>query len=201
LKSNPFWLQDRTKSNNRQMILTTISKRSPTHGELLKEVGLSKPILSKYLHELEKEGQIARQVKGRRIEYILTDRGKRLEELRKEAVATAFHAIRELVRDYPAARSLFELSKLSKEDPLLVEDMMRSFQEFLNILLSDNMSRWLQSHPRGKGGQALKKELMNKIPEIRRSTEAEDSPIIYFQKILKAMQEIISSHSGQGNEK
>ncbi|MCJ7425187.1 winged helix-turn-helix transcriptional regulator, partial [Candidatus Bathyarchaeota archaeon] len=73
----------------------------------MKEASLSKPILGNYLDELQTEGMIKRDVNDRRIEYVLTDKGKGSEQLRRESLATAFEVTKGLIQDHPTAKGIF----------------------------------------------------------------------------------------------
>jgi len=137
MKKDPFARQRSTRLSNRRNILIAIRDKPSTFGELLERTGLSRPILSGYLKELEEAGIVAvaskRLQKRRRLEYQLTDNGKKTENLRATFLSGYFQIICDLIRDYPTAKMVFELACAARKDPQLVEKGLKQTMDFLTL--------------------------------------------------------------------
>jgi DNA-binding transcriptional ArsR family regulator len=190
---DPFARQRSTKLSNRRKVLTTIRDKPSTFGELLEKTGLSRPILSGYLKELENYGVIAvvsrRLVKGRRLEYQLTDHGKNTERLRAGFLTDYFQIIRDLVKDYPTAKMVFELARAAKKDPQLVEEGLKRAMDFLSVF-----DQWFEMQLKEHGLKpqdwaAFVKSLPSK-PEI--SKVDSDETLTPVDEILNSFREALA---------
>ncbi len=200
MQSDPFWRQKSTKSANRRRILTALTEAGQTFGELERKVELSRPVLSIYMKELEKAGEVARQIKGRRIEYVLTDKGKGQERMRRESIAKAFQVVGQLTRNYSSAKSMLEIAEFAKESPEFFAEFLQWMTDYMTLVLSDDTLRWLRRHRDGSG-KLLQAEVMKKLaPFIKEiHADSEDDPkkvMSIFQNLLNSMKEVISETGG-----
>jgi DNA-binding HxlR family transcriptional regulator len=189
---SPFWSQRRTKSANRSRILRLLSEKARTFGELQEAVHLSKPVLSIHLRELQDEGLIARQVRGRRIEYALTAQGKGMERLRIESIKSGLDVLRQLALDPSIADTLSEMNKLAKDDPELFEELMQWIGDFMLTWTSDDMLSFSTRHPGKEGRRILKEGMAGKMPVLKKLSESEN-PFEAMSMTLKAMREIVAA--------
>jgi len=199
LQHDPFWSQKRTKSENMRKILIAVRDRHPTFSELLKEVGLSRPVLSGKLRELQNYGVITRSINGRRIEYQVTDRGKELEQQRMTYIANIMQALKGLVEIYSdeTAKDISQLAQLAKKSPQHFEAMMQSTLETYQLLLSDECLRWAQN----QSIDQICKKIMKRLPPgwVVKSSKIVSSPeeipeyLERNQKVLKAVREAIAA--------
>jgi DNA-binding MarR family transcriptional regulator len=192
MKEDPYWSQKRTKLANQRSIMAAITARPSTFGELTERVGLSRPILSKNLRELEKQGIIERRIRERRIEYDLTEKGRGAEELRKRYISDGFQLMKQLTGDFETAKTIHEIAKLAKEDPALVEATLGFSQDFLLFLMSEDTLRWMTKHPRKRRMQILREAIQKRIINVPTPQEPRELYTL-MNDLLDAMREVVAS--------
>ena len=199
---DPFAHQREVKSENRRVILTRIEAESSTFGELEQKTGLSRPVLTKHLRELEKEGKVERRIRGPRIEYELTSKGGALEQQGVKNLANAFQFVKQLTRDYDAAQTLFNIFKLSKDAPELLDAFTRWLGDFTAFILSDEYLEWTKKHPGLEGRRLMETELAKRgavpIKLQGASIFVDESAEILttFQTILDSMRDVVRYRKG-----
>lgn len=190
-----------TKASTKQRIVDAIGEGGITFGELEEKVDRSRPVLSDYLKQLAKDGIIEQQTKGigreRRIEYVLTDKGKGQEQIVRDLVARGFQAIKDLSSENPAAKGLVELSKLAKDEPTVFKELLQWMNDYMALLASPEALQWVTKH--GEQGQrALGKEMTKQLSDVtekRPKSEGKIQPkemMPLLHALLNATRETIS---------
>lgn len=192
MMEGPFWNQKATRLTNQRKIITTIAGKPSTFSELLKTVGLSRPILTKYLRQLESEGTISRKISGRRIEYQLTGKGRGAEELRRQSIGSAFDVMKQIIGDYEGTKALFEMAKIAKQDPALAEAFLQFMQSLMLVLVSDDTLRWIKKHPPDEQKRIFSEEVKKRTP-VGPPPEDPAEMIAVLQSVPKIIKEIITS--------
>jgi len=196
---DPYAHQRAKKSENQQRILRQIETAPSSFGEIETKVELSPPVLTNHLKELEKKGVIARQVEGRRVKYVLTNKGKSQEQIRRETVAKSFDVIGKLARDHSSAKSLLDLAEFAKTDPRFFDEFMQWMKDYMTLVTSEDTLRWLNRHG-DSGGRLLQAEVMKKLKSLqaKQSESGGDLKelILVYQNLLNAMREVVSEKEG-----
>ncbi|MFI5449664.1 MAG: winged helix-turn-helix domain-containing protein [Candidatus Bathyarchaeia archaeon] len=194
MQHDPFWKQKSTKSTNRQRILTALSANGQTFNELETAVGLSPPILSNYLRKLKEGGIITRAVKGRRIEYLLTEKGKTQRQIQRESFAQAIGMLGQLSKDNELTKNLVFLSDFAKEQPEIFDELLQWMSDYMMLITSDETLEWMSKH-RDTNGKLLQAQTMKKLaPFIKNSRSEPKGPevmIMVFQRLLEAVREVV----------
>ena len=188
--------QRQSKAKHRQNILRIIETKEPIFKDLQKEVGLTPPALTKHLDELVGEGLVTRDSRGpRRVVFILTDKGKGEEQLVRDSVAKTFQLVKDLSSDYPAAKTLLELSKLAKDDPKFFNDLVQWMTDYMALMASEESRQWI--YGQGESGvNRLKRELTRKMAAyLQNHPQSEKSKdlIALLQILLNTTREIVSA--------
>ncbi|MFA5771980.1 MAG: winged helix-turn-helix domain-containing protein [Thermoplasmata archaeon] len=84
MQKNIHWLQEKTRRENRDRILKSLSEGEKTFTELLKDVCLSKPVLLNHIKTLENGKKIKKAYSNGKIIIKITKRGRTDEELHTE---------------------------------------------------------------------------------------------------------------------
>ena len=196
MRNDPFWQQTRTKTNNRSRILSSIAAKPSRFGELKDAVKLSPPVLSKYLKKLLDERMITRRVNDRRIEYVITEKGKDEERQRRESLTTALQMVKRLTGNPEALKQMSTLADFAKEDPVLFEGLLTFVQEFLLLIMSDDVKRWFRKHPGDEGNRILENEVMKRmrkrVRDLKPETETSADISKTFQLFVEIMREVFS---------
>jgi DNA-binding HxlR family transcriptional regulator len=181
-----------------------VRDKHPTFSELLKEVGLSRPVLSSKLRELQNEGVVTRSINGRRIEYKVTDRGKELEQQRMAHIAITTQILKDLVKEYSddTAKGLSLMAQIAREDPEHFEALMQCTLEYNQLLFSDDFLRWVREiserYPGEQMRKYLMKEMMKRLPGWSYKPEPLSSPneaaeyVDRYQKVVRALREVMA---------
>lgn len=174
--------------------MTTIGERPSTFSELVQSdaIGLSRPILSKYLTELLSEGSIERKIMGKRIEYQITGEGREAERLRRELYAAVFHLVQHLIVDRDGSKAIRVLAKTATDDPVLFERLMELLKDLMLFSTSNETLRWMREHPRNQWEQILKKELKG-VPRPLTLGDSKAQVLESLQFTLKMMRTVVAS--------
>jgi DNA-binding MarR family transcriptional regulator len=164
--------------------------------DLQREVGLTAPALTKHLEDLVGEGLVTRDIRGpRRVVFILTDKGKGEEQLVRDSVAKTFQLVKDLSSDYPAAKTLLELSKLAKDDPKFFNDLVTWMTDYMALMANEESRQWIYRH-RESGVKRLTTELTKRmtayVQEHPQSEKSKDL-IALLQILLNTTREIVSA--------
>lgn len=198
MKRNPFWNQEATKTRSKHKILKAIKEKPSTFGELRQETGLSKPVLGKYLAEFIDDKMIKRDLNGKRIEYLLTAKGKTLEQQWREGMAEALGMLRPLIKNYEAVKSLSTMAELAKEAPELFEGMLQFVTEYLPLMVSDDMKYWIHTHGKKDAIKDLQKEVlrrMRRFPERENPEDSLEDIVSFFRDFPNTVREIITTNN------
>lgn len=159
---------------------------------------MSAPVLSEYLKGLEKGGITDRQLRGRRIEYYLTEKAKESEQLRRRYLAIALETMAHARGKSFGAAGLFEFAQ---QTPQLLDAFVQWIWDITDLMTGDDFLRWAKSHP-DEGRKLMKAELRKRIPaSFQLGTSPIGAPLLFsfsetltmFQKILDAMREVVST--------
>jgi DNA-binding MarR family transcriptional regulator len=193
--------QRRAKKEHRENILRIIGSRQPNFKDLQKEVGLTPPTLSKHLKALVGEGIVAREFRGTRRVFILTNKGKSEEQKRRESIPALLEVLKLLVREPTATKTLLSgLSDLAKENPTLVEMFMK---EFTLLMSNDDVLQWIVKHPGVEGANVLKREVTKRMkkPEQFHHVKDEETMRVTFQLLTEALRDITSKESKKAQDR
>jgi len=194
----PTKQQRDAKERNRNKILQILEKSGATFKELQIGTGLTPPALIKHLKEMSKEGivedQIVHQAEGRRrVEYVLTDDGRKKEKLVRASVAKAYQIImKTLPSDHPAATTLSDLSELAETDPKFFSELGQWISDYMALATSEESRRWIFKR-RKSGIDQLQGELTKRMARLTQKNSLNaDELITVLRTILNTTREIIS---------
>jgi DNA-binding HxlR family transcriptional regulator len=183
----------RSKDETKRRILKAISEGPITFGELERKVGLSRPVLSDYLREMRNDGIITQQINAttekRRIEYVLTPKGKGEERMLRDSLASGFQLLKSLSSKDPSAKAIAELARMAKDDPNLFEQFSRWMTDYTVLMASEETREWLRRH----GEKQFRVELTKRLaPRLPRAQSDREVVITDLQVLLDVTREIVS---------
>lgn len=173
--------------------MNAIGEGGVTFGELEVKVDRSRPVLSDYLKQLRDDGVVTQRINvvdgKRRIEYVLTPKGKGEEKMLRDSLASGFQVIKGLSSNDPSAKAIMELAKLAKDDPTLFEQLSRWMTDYTALMASEQTRKWL----RRNGEKQFRLELNEKLaPRLPQAQSEREVVITDLQILLDVTREIVS---------
>lgn len=167
LTDDPFWRQKSQRLDSRKKILNAL-QHSLTFGELRRAVGLSPPVLSKYVKTLVEEELIEQKVIARRVVYQRTNRGEELAGFQRRSLQDTFAILKHVARNPSLMEPFSELVRLPQEEQELADLVTRWIIDFSLLLISEDGLRWIKNHPGEEGGKRFKERVKKELGEYQR---------------------------------